>query len=83
MIDTWLIFTLFIPFMEVIFHTKMAMIRQRLNSLDLNSTKKSDGVQTAWGEEKLELIKKKDAETLKMSLFFSRGIDGKKFVLRL
>ena len=30
MIDIWLIFTLFIPFAEVILHTKLALMKQRL-----------------------------------------------------
>ena len=59
--------------MEVILQTRMAMIRQKLNSLDmildLNPTKKSDGTQTAWGPDKVEVIKKKDAEYLRFIRF--------------
>ena len=32
MIDIWFIFTLFIPFMEVLLHTRMEMIRRQLKN---------------------------------------------------
>ena len=35
MIDAWLIFTLFIPFLEVILNTRMEVLNQRIKSLDL------------------------------------------------
>ena len=38
--------------------------------LDLNPTKKSDGTQTAWGPDKVEVIKKKDAEYLRFIRFY-------------
>ena len=45
LIDAWLIFTLIIPFMEVILHTKMVMIRKSMENLMVK-------IKTAWGNEK-------------------------------
>ena len=32
-IDAWLIFTLFMPFLEVVLHTRIAMVRQKLDTI--------------------------------------------------
>ena len=60
MIDTWLIFTLVIPFMEVILHTKMAMIRQGINQMEEN-------MKTVWAEKKKKVNQsmKKNTRTLR------------------
>ena len=60
MIDTWLIFTLVIPFIEVILHTKMVMTRQRLSEME-------DQTGTAWegNKKKMNRSIKKHNETLR------------------
>ena len=71
MIDTWLIFTLFIPFMEVILQTRMAVVNRRLKSMDLvldmNSSKNSENKENTWihAQDKLDVLKKRDTQTLK------------------
>ena len=71
MIDTWLIFTLFIPFMEVILQTRMAVVNRRLKSMDLvldmNSLKNSENKENTWiqNQDKLDLLKKRDTQTLR------------------
>lgn len=69
MIDVWLIFTLFIPFMEVILHTKMEMIRQRLNSIEMGASTPTDSrlIKTVWNQndalQEASLARKKDGDT--------------------
>ena len=60
MIDTWLIFTLVIPFMEVILHTKMSMIRRDINQME-------EKMKNAWGKtkEKVNQSMKKNTGTLR------------------
>ena len=71
MIDTWLIFTLFIPFMEVILQTRMAVVNRRLKSMDLvldmNSLRNSENKENTWiqNQDKLDLLKKRDTQTLR------------------
>ena len=38
MVDGWLIFTLFIPFAEVILHTRMEQLKQKLNKMSQDNT---------------------------------------------
>ena len=68
MIDTWLIFTLFIPFMEVILQTRMAVVNRRLKSmdmvLDMNSMKNSENKENAWVHAQ-DVLKKRDTQTLR------------------
>jgi hypothetical protein len=71
MIDTWLIFTLFIPFMEVILQTRMAVVNRRLKSMDLvldmNSLTISENKDNTWiqAQDKLDILKRRDSQTLK------------------
>ena len=60
MIDAWLIFTLVIPFMEVILHTKMRMIRQRVKKME-------EDIKNTWGENKEQISQsmKKNDKTLR------------------
>ena len=47
MVDGWLIFTLFIPFAEVILHTRMEQLKQKLNQMDKDNA--------AWAKDKDKL----------------------------
>ena len=63
MIDTWLIFALVIPFMEVILHTRIVMIQKRLDSLGMTPN-------MVWGSSKdnLEKVKKREINNLRYKL---------------
>lgn len=72
MIDVWLIFTLLIPFMEVILHTKMEMIRQRLNSIEMGASSAAVEdrlmIKTVWNNkndalQEASIARKKDGDT--------------------
>lgn len=63
MIDIWFIFTLFVPFLEVILHTRMEMLR---NQLENDSTAWQDQP-NAWGmnlKQEMELASKRKRQTL-------------------
>ena len=63
MVDMWLLFSLSIPFSEVILHTKMEQLKQKL--------KKMDDVKNAWSKEKDQLnARKKEIENNLRCLFF-------------
>ena len=52
MIDAWLLFTLLIPFAEVLLHTRIEQLRQKLEQMD--------DINTAWGKEKDQIISRKN-----------------------
>ena len=88
MIDTWLIFTLFIPFMEVILQTRMAVVNRRLKSMDLvldmNSSKNSENKENTWihAQDKLDVLKKRDTQTLKYcTMKTKKKLDKQKLIL--
>ena len=61
MIDTWMIFSLFVPFMEVLLQTKIMLLTQKVENVSENSKKSKQ----AWsGDHKKANIKKK--KNLKM-----------------
>ena len=57
------------PFMEVVLHTKMALLRQKLNILESN-IKKDPNVKNAWdSKEEWNNEKQKSKRTLRFLLF--------------
>ena len=72
MIDTWLIFTLVIPFIEVILHTKMVMTRQKLSKME-------DEIGSAWEGNKEQTRRRKKSikkhyETLRFVILYQLNI---------
>ena len=76
MIDTWLIFTLFIPFAEVVLHTKLVLMKQRLEEKGVRSTIKPSTENNGWMKEK---VPSKDIKNLRFAslliLFHFSGFD--------
>ena len=67
----WLLFSLSIPFSEVILHTKMEQLKQKL--------KKMDDVKNAWSKEKDQLnARKKEIENNLRCLFFYFGMPNRR-----
>ena len=64
MIDTWLIFTLFIPFAEVVLHTKLVLMKQRLEEKGDRSTIKPSAENNGWMKEK---VPSKDIKNLRFA----------------
>ena len=52
MIDAWLLFTLLIPFAEVLLHTRIEQLRQKLEQMD--------DINNAWGKDKDKMISRKN-----------------------
>ena len=74
MVDMWLLFSLSIPFSEVILHTKMEQLKQKL--------KKLDDVKNAWTKEKDQLTdRKKKIENNLRCIFFYLDVIRVKFLL--
>lgn len=75
MIDVWLLFVAFIPFAEVILHTRITMIRQKLKKAD-------EMINNVWGVNAgegnglkargIDALKKKDTKALKYSIHNNR-----------
>ena len=61
-IDAWLIFTLFMPFLEVVLHTRIAMVRQKLDTI----AKTDSNCKKAWvSKEEKEDEKQRCLRTLR------------------
>ena len=74
MVDMWLLFSLSIPFSEVILHTKMEQLKQKL--------KKLDDIKNAWTKEKDQLsARKKKIENNLRCLFFYLDVIRVKLLL--
>ena len=52
MIDAWLLFTLLIPFAEVLLHIRIEQLRQKLEQMD--------DINNAWGKDKDKKISGKN-----------------------
>ena len=52
MIDAWLLFTLLIPFAEVLLHTRIEQLKQKLEQMD--------DINNAWGKDKDKMISRKN-----------------------